>query len=58
MPVFALGRTQELLLILNEFRRENPELQSVPIVYAGNLALKALDVFKNHRNLMSDELRK
>ena len=38
MPVFALGRAQELLLILNEYWKENPDLQKVPIVYSGSLA--------------------
>ena len=57
MPCFALGRAQELLLILNEYWKENPELQKVPIVYSGSLAQKSLEVFKTHRNMMSDELR-
>lgn len=57
MPCFALGRAQELLLILNEYWRENPELESVPIIYSGSLAQRSLEVFKTHRNMMSDELR-
>ena len=57
MPCFALGRAQELLLILNEYWQQNPELKSVPIVYSGTLAQKALEIFKNHRNMMSDETR-
>lgn len=38
MPCFALGRAQELLLILNEYWAENPELKSIPIIYSGSLA--------------------
>ena len=57
MPCFALGRAQELLLILNEYWAENPELKEVPIVYSGSLAQRSLDVFKTHRNMMSDEVR-
>lgn len=57
MPCFALGRAQELLLILNEYWRENPELKSVPIVYSGSLAQRSLEVFKTHRNMMSDKIR-
>jgi cleavage and polyadenylation specificity factor subunit 3 len=57
MPVFALGRSQELLLILNEHWAKHPELQSIPIYYQGNLAKRALDVFNMHRNMMGDKLR-
>jgi cleavage and polyadenylation specificity factor subunit 3 len=58
MPCFALGRAQELLLILNEYWRENPDLKKVPIVYSGSLAQRALKVFETHKNMMSDEIRK
>lgn len=57
MPCQALGRAQELLLILNEYWRQNPDLQNVPIIYSGSLAKKSLEIFKTHRNMMSDELR-
>ena len=30
----------------------------MPIIYAGSLAKRALEVFKTHRNMMSDDLRK
>jgi len=34
MPVFALGRAQELLLILNEYWAENPKtVGHIPIYY-------------------------
>lgn len=29
----------------------------MPIVYSGSLAQKSLEVFKTHRNMMSDDLR-
>ena len=58
MPCFALGRAQELLLILNEYWSEHPELKTVPIVYSGTLAQKALEVFKNHRNMMSENTQR
>lgn len=34
IPVFALGRAQELLLILEEFWRENPKFQVKTIVFS------------------------
>ncbi|CAJ0895555.1 848_t:CDS:2, partial [Entrophospora sp. SA101] len=40
MPVYALGRAQELLLILDEYWEAHPELESVPIYYASSLAKK------------------
>ena len=58
MPVFALGKAQELLLMLNEHWQKNPDLQSIPIYYQGNLANRALSLFTAHRNLMGDKLRK
>lgn len=57
MPVFALGRAQELLLILNEYWALHPELAHVPIYYQGNLANRTLNVFNSHRNMMGDKLR-
>mmetsp|Transcript_4667 Transcript_4667/g.3185 ORF Transcript_4667/g.3185 Transcript_4667/m.3185 type:complete len:82 (+) Transcript_4667:772-1017(+) len=57
MPAFALGRAQELLLILNEYWARNPELKNIPIYYQGNLANRALSVFNTHRNMMGDKLR-
>ena len=40
IPVFALGRAQELLLILDEFWRTSPELQTIPVFYASRMATK------------------
>ncbi len=57
MPVFALGKAQELLLILNEHWNRHPELSNIPIYYQGNLANRALSIFNTHRNLMGDKLR-
>ncbi|KAJ3109915.1 Cleavage and polyadenylation specificity factor subunit 3 [Phlyctochytrium bullatum] len=40
IPVFALGRAQELLLILDEYWQAHPELHNVPIYYVSSLAKK------------------
>lgn len=42
LPVFALGRAQELLLILDEYWAQNPTLHSIPIYYASALAKKCM----------------
>ena len=46
IPVFALGRAQELLLILDEYWSKNHQLQSYPIYYASSLAKKCMGVYQ------------
>ena len=47
LPVFALGRTQELLLLLNEYWDANPKVKHKgTIVYLSQIASKSMDVFK------------
>lgn len=58
LPVFALGRAQELLLILNEYWKEHEDLKNISIYYAGSLAQKSLSVFRTYRNMMGDAVRK
>jgi cleavage and polyadenylation specificity factor subunit 3 len=57
IPVFALGRAQELLLLLDEFWRANHHLQSVPVYYANGLSNKALRVYRTYINMMNDHIR-
>ena len=56
IPVFALGRAQELLLILDEHWQKTPELQKVPVFYASQLAAKALRVYQTFINMMNDHI--
>ncbi|CAB4427557.1 unnamed protein product [Rhizophagus irregularis] len=58
MPVFALGRAQELLLILDEYWKAHPELESVPIYYASSLAKKCIAVYQTYINMMNEKIRK
>lgn len=58
MPVFALGRAQELLLILDEFWEEHPELDSIPIYYASSLAKRCMAVYQTYINMMNARIRK
>ena len=46
LPVFVLGRAQELLLLLDEYWEAHPELHSVPIYYASSLARKSESVYE------------
>ncbi|OMJ14331.1 Endoribonuclease ysh1 [Smittium culicis] len=58
MPVFALGRTQELLLILEEFWENNPELESIPIYFASTLAKRCMLVYQTYIHMMNSEIQK
>uniref|UniRef100_A0A1Q3F4J9 Putative exonuclease of the beta-lactamase fold involved in rna processing translation n=1 Tax=Culex tarsalis TaxID=7177 RepID=A0A1Q3F4J9_CULTA len=58
IPVFALGRAQELLLILDEYWSQNPELQEIPIYYASSLAKKCMAVYQTYINAMNDKIRR
>ena len=55
-PVFALGRSQELLLILDEYWKAHPELHEVPIYYASKVA-KVDSVYQTYINMMNEHIR-
>ena len=57
IPVFALGRAQELLLILDEYWEAHPELHGIPIYYASALAKKCMTVYQTYINMMNDKIR-
>ncbi|XP_023209638.1 cleavage and polyadenylation specificity factor subunit 3 [Centruroides vittatus] len=57
IPVFALGRAQELLLILDEYWSNHPELHDIPIYYASSLAKKCMAVYQTYVNAMNDRIR-
>ena len=57
MPVFALGRAQELLLILDEYWSRHPEYQRIPIYYASNLARKCMVVYQTYIGSMNDNIK-
>eukprot|EP00871_Galdieria_phlegrea_P003291 jgi/Galph1/3963/GphlegSOOS_G2615.1 len=58
LPVFALGRAQELLLILEEYWEAHPELEDIPIYYASSLAKRCMAVYQTYINMMNDNIRK
>lgn len=57
MPVFALGRAQELLLILEEYWSQNEDLQNINIFYASSLARKCMAVYQTYTSIMNDKIR-
>ncbi|KAL6720609.1 endoribonuclease ysh1 [Lecanora helva] len=58
MPVFALGRAQELLLILDDYWARHPNYQRIPIYYASNLARKCMVVYQTHVSAMNDNIKR
>jgi len=57
IPVFALGRAQELLLILDEYWTSHPELKNVPIYYASTLGKKCMAVYQTYTSMMNEKIR-
>lgn len=57
MPVFALGRAQELLLILEEYWSQNKDIQNINIYYASNLARKCMAVYQTYTSIMNDSIK-
>ncbi|KAK7318750.1 hypothetical protein RJT34_03457 [Clitoria ternatea] len=57
IPAYALGRAQELLLILDEYWENHPELRNIPIFYASPLAKKCLSVYETYTLSMNDKIK-
>ncbi|PSC69750.1 Cleavage and polyadenylation specificity factor subunit 3 [Micractinium conductrix] len=57
LPVVALGRAQELLLILEEYWERHPELHGVPIYQASGLARRAMGVYQAYIEMMNDDIK-
>lgn len=57
IPAFALGRAQELMLILDEYWAAHPELHDIPIYYASQLARKCMAVYQTYINAMNEKIR-
>lgn len=58
LPVFALGRAQELLLILDEYWGKHSEFQKYPIYYASNLAKKCMIIYQTYVGAMNDNIKR
>ncbi|KAI9572193.1 beta-lactamase-like protein [Boletus coccyginus] len=57
LPVFALGTAQELLLVLEAYWEDHPDLHSVPIYYTSSLARKCMAVYQTHIHTMNANIR-
>ncbi len=56
VPAFAVGRTQEIVLYLNQLMHEN-EIPHAPVFVDSPLAVNASSVFRNHPECYDDETR-
>ena len=57
LPVVALGRAQELLLILEDYWVKHPELRGVPIHQASALARRAMTVYQTYINVLNSDMK-
>jgi metallo-beta-lactamase family protein len=56
VPAFAVGRTQQLVLLLHELITAN-EIPNFPIFVDSPLAVNVTDVFRKHKELWDEETR-
>ena len=57
LPVVALGRAQELLLILEDCWARHPELHNVPIYQTSGIASRSMGVFQSYIEMMNEDIR-
>lgn len=57
MPTTAVGNTQELLLILEDYWQRHEEYRKFPIYYASGLARKVMVVYQTYVDDMNDNIR-
>eukprot|EP00891_Asterochloris_glomerata_P003167 jgi/Astpho2/3167/fgenesh1_pm.00052_%23_3_t len=57
LPVVALGRAQELLLILEECWASDPLLHGVPIYQASGLARRAMTIYQTYIEMMNEDIQ-
>ncbi len=57
IPAFSLGRTQELVFILDQLVNEG-KLSNLPVFVDSPLAVNATDIFKAHSECFDDELHR
>lgn len=57
IPVFAIGSVQELLLILDEYWSNHPELHEIPIYYASALAQNCMKVYETFISSMNERIK-
>ncbi|KAJ7451170.1 beta-lactamase-like protein, partial [Mycena latifolia] len=57
LPTFAVGQAQELMLILDEYWKNHPDLHSTPIYYASGIARKSMAVYQTYIHTMNSNIK-
>jgi cleavage and polyadenylation specificity factor subunit 3 len=57
IPVVALGRAQELLLILEDCWKRYPDLHNIPIHQTSGIATQSLGVYQSYIEMMNEDIR-
>lgn len=57
IPIVAIGRAQELLLMLEEHWSRHPDLQHIKVFQASGVAKKALSVFQTYVGMMNGAIQ-
>lgn len=58
IPSFAVGRTQEILYMLNMLKESKfSKIKSIPVYVDSPLAINATNIFKNNQNLFDDDTK-
>ena len=58
LPIVALGRAQELLLILDDYWAKHPDLRHVPVYQASGLAKRSLSVYQTYIGMLNEDMQK
>jgi metallo-beta-lactamase family protein len=56
IPAFAIDRTQAILSVLKKLKKEK-KLNKIPVFLDAPMAIDVTSVYKNHKHLLTDELR-
>lgn len=57
LPASAVGRAQELLLILDELWSANPQLQAIPLLYCSRQSRNSLDIYGTYSAFMNSRIQ-
>lgn len=58
LPMVALWRAQELLLLLEHFWGKNQRLQHIPIFQISSIAVKTMPIYQTFIEMMNDNIKK
>merc|ERR1719487_1851216 len=57
LPVFAPGRAQEVLMILEDYWKQHPDLHNIPIFYNSPMASRCLRIFETYTGMCSKQVQ-